>query len=39
MLKEIRESTEGSKIQLSGNVTTKLESAEERLKAFEELMK
>lgn len=39
LLKELREGTEGSKVQISGSVTTKLESAEERLKAFEDLMK
>lgn len=39
MLREIRESTEGQKINLSGELTTKLETTEERLKAFEELMK
>lgn len=39
LLKEIREGTEGSKINLSGNVTTEMESTEERIKAFEELVK
>ena len=39
MLKEIREATEGQKINLSGSVETKLQTTEERLKAFEELMK
>ena len=39
LLKELREATEGSKVQLSGGITTKLETAEERLKAFDELMK
>ena len=39
MLREIRESTEGSKMQLSGELSTKLETQEDRLKAFEEIMK
>lgn len=38
MLKEIRESTEGSKVNLSGTVKTDMESTEERIKAFEELV-
>jgi hypothetical protein len=39
MMKEIREATEGSKVQMTGNINTKLETQEERLKAFEDLMK
>ena len=39
LLREIREDTEGNKIQLSGNVNTTLQTTEERLKAFEDLMK
>lgn len=39
LLRELREGTEGNKIQLSGNVNTTLQTTEERLKAFEDLMK
>lgn len=39
LLRELREGTEGNKIQLSGSVNTTLQTTEERLKAFEELMK
>lgn len=39
LMREVREATEGTKMQLSGEVTTKLESPEDRLKAFEEIMK
>ena len=40
MLREIRESTEGSKMQLSGEVNTTLNlTQEERLKLFEEITK
>ena len=39
LMREIREGTEGTKMQISGELTTKLETQEERLKAFEELMK
>ena len=39
MLREIREATEGTKMQLSGELSTKLETQEDRLKAFEEIMK
>jgi len=39
LLKEIREGTEGNKVQLSGSVETKLQTTEDRIKAFEELMK
>lgn len=38
MLKEIRESTEGNRINLSGSVTTQMQSTEERIKAFDELV-
>ena len=38
-LRELREGTEGTKMQLSGELSTKLETQEERLKAFEEIMK
>ena len=38
-LKELREGTDGSKLNLSGSVTTEMQTTEERLKAFEELMK
>ena len=39
LMREIREGTEGTKMQLSGELSTKLETQEERLKAFEELVK
>lgn len=40
MLREVREATEGSKMQLSGEVNTTLNlSQEERLKLFEEITK
>ena len=39
VMREIRETLEGQKINLSGELTTKLETQEERLKAFEDLMK
>jgi hydrogenase maturation factor HypF (carbamoyltransferase family) len=38
-LKELREGTDGNKINLSGTVKTEMQTTEERLKAFEELMK
>jgi hypothetical protein len=38
-LRELREGTDGSRMQISGDITTKLETQEERLKAFEDLMK
>ena len=38
MLKEIREATEGSKLQLSGEVKTEMQSTEDRLKIFDELI-
>ena len=39
LMKELREGTEGQKINLSGTVTTEMQTTEERLKAFEELVK
>jgi len=38
-LRELREGTDGSRMQITGDITTKLETQEERLKAFEDLMK
>lgn len=38
-LRELREGTDGTKMQLSGEIATKLETQEDRLKAFEDLMK
>ena len=38
MLKEVREATEGSKVSLSGEIITKMQTTEERLKAFNSLM-
>jgi hypothetical protein len=38
MMKEIREATEGSKVQMTGNINTKLETQEERLKLFNEIL-
>lgn len=38
-LRELREGTDGTKMQLSGEVTTKWETQEDRLKAFEDLIK
>ena len=38
LLKELREATEGSKVQLSGGITTRQQTAEERLAEFKELM-
>ena len=38
-LKELREGTDGSKLNLSGSVTTEMQTTEERLKVFEELVK
>ena len=37
MLREIRESTEGSKVNISGTVKTEMESPEERLELFKKL--
>ena len=39
LMREVREGTEGTKMQLSGELSTKLETQEDRLKAFEDLMK
>ena len=39
LMREIREGTEGSKVLLSGEISAKLETQEDRLKAFEDLMK
>jgi hypothetical protein len=38
LLREIREGTEGNKIQLSGAIKTEIMNSEERLKAFNDLM-
>ena len=38
MMKEIREATEGSKVQMTGIINTKLETQEERLKLFNEIV-
>lgn len=38
LMKELREGTEGNKLQLSGEVKTEMQSTEERLKIFEELI-
>ena len=38
MLKEIREATEGQKINLEGNVKAEMQTTEERLKIFDELI-
>ena len=38
LLKEIREGTEGSKINLSGTVKTEIETTEDRIKAFESIV-
>ena len=37
-IKELREGTEGNKVQLSGEVTTKWETQEDRLKLFNEIV-
>ena len=39
LMREVREATEGQKINLSGSVTTEMQTTEERIKAFEELVK
>lgn len=39
MLKEIRESTEGSKMQINASVSAEMETTEDRIKKFEELVK
>ena len=38
MLKEIREATEGNKLQLSGEVKTEMQTTEDRLKIFDEII-
>lgn len=38
LLKELREGTEGSKINLSGNIKTEMETTEDRVKLFEDLV-
>ena len=38
MLKEIREATEGQKINLEGNVKAEMQTTEERLKIFDEII-
>ena len=38
-LRELREGTDGTKMQLSGEVSAKLETQEDRLNAFEEIMR
>ena len=38
LMRELREGTEGSKISLSGTVKAEMETTEERLKLFEELV-
>lgn len=37
MMKELREGTEGSKINLTGTVKTEMETTEDRIKLFEEI--
>lgn len=37
-LKELREGTDGNKINLSGTVKTEMETTEERIKAFESIV-
>lgn len=37
MLKEIREATEGNKINISGSIKNEMESTEDRLKIFDEI--
>ena len=39
LMKELREGTEGQKINFSGTVSTDMETTEERIKAYENLMK
>lgn len=39
LMREVREGTEGTKMQISGNVSATLQTTEERMKEFEELMK
>jgi hypothetical protein len=37
-LKELREGTDGNKINLSGNIKTEMESTEDRVKLFEDIV-
>ena len=39
LMREVREATEGQKINLSGNVKTEMETTEDRIKLFDELVK
>jgi hypothetical protein len=39
LMRELREGTEGSKINLSGTVKTEMETTEDRIKLFEKLVK
>lgn len=39
LMREVREATEGQKINLEGNVKAEMQTTEERLKIFDELMK
>ena len=39
LMREVREATEGQKINLSGNVKTEMETTEDRIKLFDELIK
>ena len=38
LMKEIREAMEGQKINLSGEIKTEMQTTEERIKAFEEII-
>ena len=38
LMREVREATEGQKINLEGNVKTEMQSTEDRLKIFDELI-
>ena len=38
LMREVREGTEGTKVNLSGTVKTEMESTEERIKLFEDLV-
>lgn len=38
LLKELREATEGQKINLTGNVKTEMQTTEERIKLFDEIV-
>lgn len=39
LMREVREATEGQKVNISGELKTELQTTEERLQVFEELMK